>query len=75
MKYDAIHVKLHDNFQGYLSVRPAQAFCPGPLHPNMAGYMIIVESLLKALGWSVQNRRCDYFMPTSEKKALTVLAG
>ncbi len=51
MKYDAIHVKLHDIFQGYLSAVATEVFSPEPVHPNMTGYMIIAESLLKALGW------------------------
>ncbi len=51
VKYDAIHVKLHEIFQKHLSIRPAEVFCPEPVHPNMTGHMIIAESLLEALGW------------------------
>jgi len=51
VKYGAIHVKLHDIFQFHLSARPAEVFCPEPVHPNMTGHMIIAESLLKSLGW------------------------
>lgn len=51
VKYGAIHVKLHDIFQDHLSARPAEVFCPEPVHPNMTGHVIIAESLLRALRW------------------------
>jgi lysophospholipase L1-like esterase len=42
-------VKLHDVFQNHLTHRPAETFCPEPVHPNRAGHVIIAAELLKTL--------------------------
>lgn len=50
-KFDALHVPLHEVFQRQLRYRPADTFCPEPVHPNVAGHLVMAEALLKALGW------------------------
>ena len=50
-KFDAIHVPLHDVFQKQLGHRPADMFCPEPVHPNATGHMIIAHAWLNAMGW------------------------
>ena len=43
-------VTTHEAFQGHLNFRPAERFCPEPVHPNRTGHMVIAWELLKALG-------------------------
>ncbi|MDP6358197.1 MAG: GDSL-type esterase/lipase family protein, partial [Planctomycetota bacterium] len=51
-KYNvAGHVKTHALYQKQLKYRPADRFCPEPVHPNAAGHTVIALGLLEALGW------------------------
>ena len=50
-RFDAVHVPLHDVFQRQLAHRPADHFCPEPVHPNPAGHRVIAEAWLSAVGW------------------------
>ncbi len=50
-EFDAIHVPLHDVFQEQLRHRSADWFCPEPVHPNVAGHMVIAHAWLAAVGW------------------------
>ena len=45
------HVKTHDAFQKQLKYRSRNYFCFEPVHPNLAGHMVIATELLKTLGW------------------------
>ncbi len=48
-KYGAVHVKTHEAFLTQLKYRPAEVFCPEPVHPNRTGHMVIAWELYKAL--------------------------
>ena len=50
-EYGALHVLTHEAYGRQLQYRPAEAFCPEPVHPNHAGHYVIAHELLKALGW------------------------
>lgn len=50
-QFDALHVPLHDVFAEQLRHRPAEWFCPEPVHPNPAGHMVIAHAWLDAAGW------------------------
>jgi lysophospholipase L1-like esterase len=50
-EYDAISVRTHEAFQEQLRYRPASQFCPEPVHPNLAGHLVIAHTLLRQLGW------------------------
>ena len=50
-EFGAIHVPMHDIFQQQLRHRPADVFCPEPVHPNAAGHLVIAHALLAAVGW------------------------
>ncbi len=50
-KFDAIHVRLHEMFQGILKYRPVDFVCPEPVHPNPSGHLIIAHEWLKTVGW------------------------
>ena len=49
--FHALHVPTHDLFQEQLKYRPAEVFCPEPVHPNPTGHMVIAHALLRALQW------------------------
>jgi lysophospholipase L1-like esterase len=49
--FDARHVRTHELFQEQLKTRPAEYFCPEPVHPYMTGHLIIAHGLLKVLNW------------------------
>ncbi len=50
-KYNALHVPLHDIFQEQLKYRPADTFCPEPVHPFPGGHLIMAHAWLQAMGW------------------------
>ena len=50
-EFEALHVRTHELFQRQLQYRPAETFCPEPVHPNPTGHMVIAHGLLSALGW------------------------
>jgi len=50
-KFDALHVQLHEMFQGVLRHYPADLVCPEPVHPNSAGHLMIAQEWLGAVGW------------------------
>ncbi|HUX00891.1 MAG: SGNH/GDSL hydrolase family protein [Phycisphaerae bacterium] len=50
-RFGAVHVPLHAIFQRQLAHRPADHFCPEPVHPNLAGHRVIAEAWLSAVGW------------------------
>ena len=50
-EFDALLVKTHDIFQEQLKYRPADTFCPEPVHPNATGHLIIARELLKAVNY------------------------
>ncbi|MCE5280282.1 MAG: SGNH/GDSL hydrolase family protein [Planctomycetaceae bacterium] len=50
-EFKAASVRTHDLFQQQLRHRPADAFCPEPVHPTASGHLVIAHGVLKALGW------------------------
>ena len=50
-RFQTLHVPTHDIFQQHLQHRPAETFCPEPVHPNPTGHMVIAHAWLNALGW------------------------
>jgi lysophospholipase L1-like esterase len=48
-KYGAVHIRLHEAFRRHLKYRPAEVFCPEPVHPNRTGHMVIAWELFRAL--------------------------
>ncbi len=50
-EFEALHVRTHELFQRQLKHRPAETFCPEPVHPNPTGHMVIAHGLLEVLGW------------------------
>lgn len=50
-EFGAIFVPLHDLFQEQLRYRPADMFCPEPVHPNAVGHLLIAHAWLTAMGW------------------------
>jgi lysophospholipase L1-like esterase len=50
-KFQTLHIPLHDIFQQQLLYRPAETFCPEPVHPNPAGHTVIAHAWLNTLGW------------------------
>ncbi len=50
-EYRTLHVRTHEAFQRQLRYRPADRFCPEPVHPWVSGHMVIAQELLKVLGW------------------------
>jgi lysophospholipase L1-like esterase len=50
-EYGTRLVRTHDAFQEQLGYRPADRFCPEPVHPFPSGHAVIAWELLKALGW------------------------
>jgi lysophospholipase L1-like esterase len=50
-QFDCRHVMLHHIFQEQLRHRPAEFFCPEPVHPALTGHLVIAHALLNALNW------------------------
>jgi len=50
-EFNAFHVYTHRKFQEQLRHRPANVFCPEPVHPYPSGHMVISLAVLEALGW------------------------
>ncbi|MBU2495001.1 MAG: SGNH/GDSL hydrolase family protein [Candidatus Omnitrophica bacterium] len=50
-EFDALLIKTHDIFQEQLKYRPADTFCPEPVHPNATGHLVIAHELLKAVNY------------------------
>ncbi len=50
-EFDALHVPLHAIFQDHLGYRPADTFCPEPVHPNAGGHLVIANAWLTTMGW------------------------
>ena len=50
-EFDAALIKTHDIFQEQLKYRPADTFCPEPVHPNATGHLLIAHELLKAINF------------------------
>jgi len=50
-EYKTLRVRTHEAFQRQLRHRPADRFCPEPVHPFASGHMVIALELLKVLGW------------------------
>jgi len=50
-EFRAIFVPLHELFQEQLRYRPADMFCPEPVHPNSVGHLLIAHAWLTAMGW------------------------
>ncbi|MEJ7614799.1 MAG: hypothetical protein SQA66_14305 [Candidatus Fervidibacter sacchari] len=50
-EFRAIFVPLHELFQEQLRYRPADMFCPEPVHPNFVGHLLIAHAWLTAMGW------------------------
>jgi lysophospholipase L1-like esterase len=44
-------VETHDIFQEQLKYRPADTFCPEPVHPNQTGHLVIAHQLLKVINF------------------------
>ncbi len=50
-EFDALHVPLHAVYQEQLRHRPADTFCPEPVHPNASGHLVIADAWLRTMGW------------------------
>ncbi|MFH2068169.1 MAG: SGNH/GDSL hydrolase family protein [Candidatus Omnitrophota bacterium] len=50
-EFGALLIKTHDIFQKQLKYRPADTFCPEPVHPNGTGHLVIAHELLKAVNF------------------------
>ena len=50
-EFDALHVQTHELFKRQLEYRPADYFCPEPVHPYASGHHVIALGLLDAIGW------------------------
>jgi len=50
-EYDAIHIRTHEKFQEQLRHKPADYFCPEPVHPYVSGHLVIAHAVLEAIGW------------------------
>lgn len=50
-EFGALHVRTHAIFAEQLKYRPAETFCPEPVHPNATGHLVIAHGLLQALQW------------------------
>lgn len=50
-EYGTLLVRTHDAFLKQLRYRPADRFCPEPVHPWPSGHMVIAHELLTVLGW------------------------
>lgn len=50
-EFGTFHVPTHALFQEQLRYRPAETFCPEPVHPHPAGHAVIAHGLLRTLGW------------------------
>jgi lysophospholipase L1-like esterase len=50
-EFDARLVRTQDAFQAQLRRRPADQFCPEPVHPFASGHLVIAHELLRALDW------------------------
>jgi lysophospholipase L1-like esterase len=50
-EFDALQVKTQDLFQEQLKYRPADYFCPEPVHPYASGHHVIALGLLDKLNW------------------------
>ena len=50
-EFDALHVRTHQLFAEQLKYRPAEYFCPEPVHPYTSGHLVIAHGLLQVLGW------------------------
>ena len=49
--FETLHVPTHEIFQKQLRFRPAETFCPEPVHPNSIGHMVIANAWLETIGW------------------------
>jgi lysophospholipase L1-like esterase len=50
-EFETLHVYTHQLFLEQLKYRPAQYFCPEPVHPYTSGHIVIAHGLLNVLGW------------------------
>lgn len=50
-EFGTLSVRTHDAFQEQLRYRPADGFCPEPVHPWPSGHLVIAHEVLKTLGW------------------------
>lgn len=50
-KYHTRLVRTHERFQALLKLYPPDRFCPEPVHPYIAGHMVIAHAWLKTMGW------------------------
>ncbi len=50
-EFGAVFVPLHELSQEQLRYRPADMFCPEPVHPNAVGHLLIAHAWLVAMGW------------------------
>ena len=50
-EFDALQVKTQDLFQEQLKYRPADYFCPEPVHPYASGHHVIALGLLEKWNW------------------------
>jgi len=50
-EWNALYVPTHEIFQEQLRFRPADAFCPEPVHPYLSGHLVMAHALLKILQW------------------------
>lgn len=50
-EFETLHVATHELLQRQLEFRPADYFCPEPVHPYSSGHHVIAHGLLQAIGW------------------------
>lgn len=49
-EFGAKLARLQPMFEAQLQYRPAEEFCPEPVHPNRTGHVLIAQEVLRALG-------------------------
>lgn len=50
-EFQTLHVRTHERFVEQMRYRPADTFCPEPVHPYISGHLIIALGLLESWGW------------------------
>jgi len=48
-RYGTLHVKTHEVFHRLLRNHEPDTFCPEPVHPNLAGHMVVADAVYAAL--------------------------
>ena len=47
--FGTLHVQTHQLFQRLLATQDPETFCPEPIHPHLAGHLVIADAVYQAL--------------------------